>query len=127
MIKPRAFVAQISIVGGKPDLQLPAGVEIVKEGPGLYHASWQGHTLALKKLGTISDDVVFAGVGTPQVLTALSHLGAKVVLLRTAWQNPTRKQWLLDHGVRELNNQPIAPHTFCGHNSIMVGNDHEEM
>lgn len=119
----RAFVAQVAVKDGKPDLELPASASYWKELDGLWHARWGEYYLLAFKVGMLGDDVVVVGVGSPRILRGLQHLGAKVALLKDAWQNPTRRQWLIDHGVSEIDGNPKPPVVYAGDDPFMVGAD----
>lgn len=109
-----AVVIQIPLVDGKPDLQLPAGVEVVHEGY-IAHVSWGDQALTLRYLGSPASGPVFVGMMTAGVALKLAHLGAKVRRLRDVWGTPALRTWLLAHGVDEdESGAPVPPHVIAG-------------
>jgi hypothetical protein len=109
-------VVQVPITNGKPDLQLPADVELVRDGSFVHVSFGDGaRAMTLRILGTpAGQDPVLCGVMTPTMANALVQLGAKVMRLRDAWLVPAMKTWLLGHGVTEVNGAPVPPHGLAG-------------
>lgn len=108
-------VVQVPLVDGKPALQLPAGVEVVREGR-YAHISWGvGGALSLVHLGTPGSGPVFCGQMTERAARRLDHLGATVRPL--AWfetNAPTQRDWLIANGVREVGGRLYPPHVIAG-------------
>jgi hypothetical protein len=67
---------------GKPDLRLPAGVEIARTGPGIFTASWGEHALTAFHVGLVGGTRYFLAAATPRIAAGLAHLGASVVRAR---------------------------------------------
>ncbi|MDQ3153617.1 MAG: hypothetical protein M3R63_18525 [Actinomycetota bacterium] len=109
-----AVLLQVPLVDGKPQLDLPAGIETVRDGRHV-HVSWgDDRVLTLVHLGTPAGGPVFVGMMTARVAQALQHLGAKVMRLRDAWLVPATRTWLLGRGVAEINGAPVPPHVIAG-------------
>lgn len=118
-----AVLIQVPIVVGRPQLDLPEGVEIVREGR-YFHISWgDGQALSLFHIGTPASGPVLIGQMTKGVAARLVHLGAKVMRLRDAWANPTLKTWLMARGVVEQDGKPRTTHVIAG--SSQVDEDEE--
>lgn len=120
-----AVLIQIPMTNGKPDLQLPPSVDVVREaGTPFVHVTWgDDRCMTLQWLGNpAGGDPVFVGVMRPRVALALAHLGARVRRLYTAWQNATIRAWLEGKGiVADENGFPIPPHVIAG--DAVVGDD----
>jgi hypothetical protein len=111
-----AVVVQITVTNGVPDLNLPASVQVVREGA-VFHVSWgDDRAMSIRLLGIAPNgtDRVFVGMMTPRVAQALAGLGAAVARLRDVWATPARRTWLLANGVSELAGVPLIPHTVAG-------------
>jgi hypothetical protein len=121
----RAFVAQVPMVGGKPDLDLPEEANYWAEWPGrLWHLSWNTYYAVILKLGMYNGDAVIVGAGDNKILLGLQHLGAKVYLLKDAWSKPAVKAWLLANGMTEKDGKPVAPIMYSGDNAWQMGDDY---
>jgi hypothetical protein len=119
-----AFITRTPWKNGKPDIPVPAGTHYWVEWPQrLWHAIYKDHYLTLLALGTIGTDVVCAGVGDDTVVTYLKAQGVDGKLLKTAWQDPQEKTWLLAHGVQEENGKPLAPIVYQGDDAEALGDD----
>ncbi len=109
-----AVLLQVPLVDGKPQLDLPPGVEVVSDGRH-HHVSWgDDRALTLVHLGTPAGGPVFVGMMTPRTAQALAHLGATVQRLRTAWLTPSTRTWLMSRGVTEDGGAPVMPHVIAG-------------
>ena len=109
-----AVLIQVPLVDGRPALDLPDGVEVVREGR-YAHISWGEHALTLMYVGKPSEQApVFVGMMSAGVAARLAHLGAKVKRLRDAWLTPAVRTWLLARGVAEVDGQPVPPHVIAG-------------
>lgn len=109
-----AVLIQVPLVDGKPDLALPDGVEVVREGR-YAHVSWGEHALSLMYIGKPSGQAsVFVGMMSAGVAIRLAHLGAKVKRLRDAWLAPAVRTWLMARGVAEVDGLPVPPHVIAG-------------
>ena len=87
----------------KPDLQLPPSVEVHRK-QGRIYLRHQDRFVMVRRLGTVdiggTPNGVWCGTANESAIAALSHLGAGVRILADVWQNATRRQWLIDHGVK---------------------------
>lgn len=119
------IVVQVPLVDGKPGLQLPGGVEVVREGA-IAHVTWgNGRALSLKFLGNPGSGPVFCGQMTKLAARVLDHLGANVRQLSWFETNaPTLKAWLLTRGVTEIAGKLLPPHVIAG---AAVGPDEDTL
>lgn len=123
----RAVVISGPLLDGKPNLGLTEAQRehIVKRGS-VITVKWNDHTLVVRFVGTAGADAVFIGCGSEQILIALSHLGAGVQLLKTAWAS--NRTWLENHSVVATPaGRPIPPVVYAGDSPEGVGRDWEEL
>ncbi len=114
---------------GRPDLKIPDDVEYWNEIPGfIWHAYGRGHTLAVMKLGElVGGDWGICGVGDNAVMSWLTNHGATVELFKDAWDDPTYRQWLENHGVQaDAEGNPLAPISYAGDSAVGLAEDWAE-
>lgn len=123
----RLVLIGVAIVDGLPDLQLPAGVDVVRDGP-RFTVEWNGHRLTGVHLGLVNGTRYFLATGDREILAGLSHLGASVRLVRSL--PPVTQTALRAKGVRVIRRVSdgvvigIHPEVvWAGESPIAVGLD----
>jgi len=112
-----AVIVQVALVDGKPRLELPDDVQVVRDGR-YFHISWGDQVMTLLHIGTPASGPILIGQMTKGVAAKLAHLGARVIRLRDAWSNLLLRTWLKVQGVTEDNGRLRTPHVIAGGSQI---------
>ena len=124
----RLIIVGVDLVGGKPDLKLPADIEITRHDANHFVVEWADYHLTMYRVGKLLGQLVFACVGDEKIMTGLAHLGASVKPAEKT--TSAERAALVGLGVRLIRRRSddaivgVAPRVvFAGDNPIKIGLD----
>ena len=124
----RPVLIGVEIVDGAPDIGAGWRERFTKCGPRQWSVSKGGHSLTVTKLARVNGTLWFFGSGSKDILTALSHLGAKIKLVSDL-TNP-QKQTIRALGVKAVRRESdqsivalLPPVVYAGQNPLAVALD----